>query len=69
MKVAVNRYLFTTGSGIGGAICKCAPRSRHIITPATHHSVFTGRVLFQRPNNSVKALKALALALKVVLTE
>jgi len=27
-------------SGISWAICKSAPRSRHITTPATHHSVF-----------------------------
>ena len=29
-----------SGSGISWAICKSAPRSRHITTPATHHSVF-----------------------------
>ena len=29
-----------SGSGISWAICKCAPRSRQITTPATHHSVF-----------------------------
>jgi len=29
-----------SGSGISWAICKSAPRSRHIIMPAPHHSVF-----------------------------
>jgi len=29
-----------SGSGISWAICKSAPRSRQITTPATHHSVF-----------------------------
>ena len=29
-----------SGSGIGWAICKSAPRSRQITTPAPHHSVF-----------------------------
>ena len=29
-----------SGSGISWAICKSAPRSRHITTPAPHHSVF-----------------------------
>ena len=47
-----------SGSGISWAICKSAPRSRQINTPAPHHSVF-----FQagcpscRPTNSVKTLK------------
>jgi len=29
-----------SGSGISWAICKYAPRSRQITTPAPHHSVF-----------------------------
>ena len=29
-----------SGSGISWAVCKSAPRSRQITTPATHHSVF-----------------------------
>jgi len=32
-----------SGSGISWAICKHAPRSRQITTPAPHHSVFTAR--------------------------
>ena len=37
-------------------VCKSAPCSRQITTPAPHHSVFTGPSC--RPTNSVKALKA-----------
>jgi len=29
-----------SGSGISWAVCKSAPRSRHITMPAPHHSVF-----------------------------
>jgi len=50
-----------SGSGISWAICKSAPRSRQIATPATHHSVFyrpDGGCPSCRPINSVKALKA-----------
>ena len=40
-----------SGSGISWAICKSAPRSRQIITPAPHYSVFfTGRMPFLPPN-------------------
>ena len=39
-----------SGSGISWAICKSAPRSRQISTPAPHHSVFTGRMPFLPPN-------------------
>ena len=39
-----------SGSGISWAICKSAPRSRQIATPAPHHSVFTGRMPFLPPN-------------------
>ena len=48
------------GNGISWAICKSAPHSRQITTPAPHHS----RSFLQagctscRPTNSVKALKA-----------
>jgi len=38
------------GSGIRWAICKSAPRSRQIIMPAPHCSVFTGRMPFFSPN-------------------
>ena len=39
-----------SGSGISWAICKFAPRSRLITTPAPHHSVFTGWMPFLPPN-------------------
>ena len=39
-----------SGSGISWAICKYAPHSRQITTPAPHHSVFTGRMPFLPPN-------------------
>ena len=47
-----------SGSGISWAICKSAPGPRQITTPASHHSVFTGRMPFLPTINSVKALKA-----------
>ena len=48
-------------SGISWAICKSAPRSRQITTPAPHHSVFyrpDALPAAQPSANSVKALKA-----------
>ena len=39
-----------SGSGISWAVCKSAPCSRQITTPAPHHSVFTGRMPFLPPN-------------------
>jgi len=39
-----------SGSGISWAICESAPRLRQITTPASHHSVFTGRMPFLPPN-------------------
>ena len=39
-----------SGSGISWAICKSAPHSRQITTPAPHRSVFTGRMPFLPPN-------------------
>ena len=51
-----------SGSGIRWAICKSAPRSRQITTPAPHHSVFLQAGCPScRPTNRVKALKAKAL--------
>ena len=48
-----------SGSGISWAVCKSAPRSRQITTPAPHHSVFLQDGCPScRPTNSVKALKA-----------
>jgi len=39
-----------SGSGISWAVCKSAPCSRQITTPAPHPSVFTGRMPFLPPN-------------------
>jgi len=39
-----------SGSGISWAICKSAFRHRQITMPASHHSVFTGRMPFLLPN-------------------
>ena len=48
-----------SGSGISWAICKSAPCSRQITTPAPHHSVFLQAGCPSCcPTNSVKALKA-----------
>ena len=47
-----------SGSGISWAICKSAPRSRQITTPAPTTQFFTDRMPSCRPTNSVKALKA-----------
>jgi len=48
-----------SGSSISWAICKYAPRSRQITTPAHHHSVFLQAGCPScRPTNSVRALKA-----------
>ena len=49
-----------SGSGVSWAICKSAPCSRQITTPAPHHSVcLQAGCPSCRPTNSVKALKAL----------
>ena len=49
-----------SGSGISWAICKSAPRSRQITTPAPHHSksFLLAGCPSRCPTNSVKALKA-----------
>ena len=48
-----------SGSGISWAICKSAPRSRQITTPAPHYSSFLQAGCPScHPTNSVKALKA-----------
>jgi len=38
-----------SGSGICWAICKSAPHPRQITMPASHHSLFTGRMPFLPP--------------------
>jgi len=58
-----------SGSGISWAIRKSAPRSRQITTPVPHHSVFTGRMPFQPPNQqhqSTEVVIALVIVLKII---
>ena len=44
-----------SGSGISWAVCKSAPRSRQITTPAPHHSFFTGLMPFLPPNQQCQS--------------
>ena len=56
-----------SGSGISWAICKAAPRSRQITTPAPHSSVFTGRMPFMPPNQqrqSTEGITSITLSTK-----
>ena len=47
-----------SGSGISWAtICKSAHRFRQITMPAPHHSVFTGQMPFQLPNQQCQSTK------------
>ena len=56
-----------SGNGIGWAICKSAPRSRQITTPAPHYSSFLQAGCPSCcPTNSVKALKAIDILLDIV---
>jgi len=53
------KQVTVSGTGISWAICKSAPRSRQITTPAPHYSVFSQAGCPScRPTNSVKGLKA-----------
>jgi len=48
-----------SGSGIRWAVCKSAPHSRQITTPAPHHSAFyRAGCPSCHPTNSVRAMKA-----------
>jgi len=53
-------------SGISWAVCKSAPRSRQITTPAPHHSVFTGRVPFLPPNQQRQSTEGTGTLLYVI---
>jgi len=47
---------------ISWTICKqSAPRSRQITTPTSHHSIFTGRMLFLTPNQQRQSNEGKAL--------
>ena len=56
--------LFFPGQpGISSTICKqYAPRSREITTPAPHHSIFTGRMLFLTPNRQCQSTEGSSLS-------
>jgi len=47
-----------SSSGISWVTCKSAPRSRRITMPATHHSVFTGRMPSLTPNQQHQSTEA-----------
>ena len=54
------------GSGISWAICKSAPRSRQITTPAPHHlSVFRGRMPFLSPNSRCQSTEGIRKCRKI----
>jgi len=55
-----------SGSEIHWAICKSAPCSRQITTPAPHRSVFYSPYALSIATNSVKALKVWLLAFTTV---
>ena len=58
---------FEDGSGISWTICKqCAPCSWQITTPAPHHSIFTGRMLFLMPNQQCQSTKDSSLKARVL---
>jgi len=48
----------------GSGICKSAPRLRQVTMPASHHSVFTGRMPLLPPNKLHQACKKTTLVLK-----
>jgi len=48
-----------SGNGISWAVCKSAPRSRQITTPAPHHSFFTGRMPFLPPNQQCQSTEGI----------
>ena len=52
-----------SGSGISWAICKSAPHSRQIATPATHYSrSFTGQMPFLPPNQQRQSTEGMCRA-------
>ena len=56
-----------SGSGISLAVCKSAPCSRQITTPAPHHSVFTGRKPFLPPNQQRQSTEGICQKKKTVI--
>jgi len=54
------------GNGIHWAICKSAPCSRQITTPAPHRSVFTGRMPFLLPIQQHQSTEGIFLYIDLV---
>jgi len=50
-----------SGVGFSWAVCKSAPRSRQITTPAPHHSVFTGQMPFLPSNQQRQSTEGISL--------
>ena len=48
-----------SGNGISWAVCKSAPRSRQITTPAPHRSFFTGRMPFLPSNQQCQSTEGI----------
>jgi len=46
-----------SGSGISWAMCKSAPRPKQMTMPASHHSVFTGRMPYLLPNQQHQSIE------------
>jgi len=55
-----------SGSGISWAMCKSAPRSRQMTTPALHHSFFTGWMPFLPPNQQRQSTEDKKLSYKLI---
>ena len=53
-----------SGSGISWAICKSAPYSRQTTMPASHRSVFTGRMPFLPPNQQCQSTEGKRICLE-----
>jgi len=55
-----------SGSGISWTIYKSAPWPTHITMPASHHSVFTGRMPFLLPNQQRQSTEGIELEFGVI---
>jgi len=59
-------YTRGSGSGISWAMCKSAPRSRQMTTPALHHSFSTGWMPFLPPNQQRQSTEDKKLSYKLI---
>ena len=60
------RQWVAVGSDIHWVLCKSAPSSSQITTPAPHHSVFTGRMPFLPPNQQHQSTEGTTFSLSYV---